>query len=188
MHTENTNSQACGDGSISRDFGIAEKAQAHGRYEVECYGADGKLKWSDVVENLVTTAGKNFGLDTLFAGSSYTASCVIGLKGTGTAVVADTQASHASWLEVGLANAPAYTGSRKTPAWSSASAGSKATSAAASFAITSSGTVAGCFLNLGGSSTVDNTTGTLYSAGDFTGGNKAVTSGDTLNVTYTGSL
>jgi hypothetical protein len=47
-----------------------------------------------------------------------------------------------------------------------------------------SGTVAGCFINVGGSATKDNTTGTLFSAGDFTAGSKTVTSGDTLSVTY----
>jgi len=50
--------------------------------------------------------------------------------------------------------------------------------------MTGSGTVAGCFINIGGSATIDNTTGTLFSAGDFTAGSKTVTSGDTLNVTY----
>jgi hypothetical protein len=109
----------------------------------------------------------------------------MGLKGTGTANVADTQASHASWLEVGLANAPAYTGNRPTPTFSAAAAGAKTTSSAVTFAITSSGTVAGCFINIGGSATKDNTTGTLFSAGDFTAGSKTVTSGDTLSVTYT---
>jgi hypothetical protein len=47
------------------------------------------------------------------------------------------------------------------------------------------GTVAGCFINIGGSATIDDTTGTLFSAGDFTAGSKTVTSGDTLNVSYT---
>jgi hypothetical protein len=51
--------------------------------------------------------------------------------------------------------------------------------------MTSSGTVAGAFVNIGGSSTVDSTTGILFSAGDFTAGSKTVTSGDTINVTYT---
>ena len=165
-----------------------EQAHARGHYAVECLDADGNVKWSDVIENIVVNQGKNFALDTLFAGSAYTAAVVMGLKGTGTAVVGDTQASHASWLEVGLANAPAYSGTRKTPAFSAASAGSKQTSSAVSFAFTSGGTVAGCFINLAGSATQDTTTGNLYSAGDFTGGSKVVASGDTVQVTWTGSL
>ena len=51
--------------------------------------------------------------------------------------------------------------------------------------MTGSGTVAGAFINVGGSSTIDSTTGTLFSAGDFTAGSKTVTSGDTINVQYT---
>jgi hypothetical protein len=175
-------------GALSRATGLAERAEAHGRYRAELIGADGRVKWTDTAENIVTNAGKNLALDTYLAGSGYTAAAVLGLKGTGTAVLADTQAAHASWSEVGGANAPAYSGGRKTPAWSAASAGSKATSSAASFVFTSAGTVAGCFLNLAGSSTIDSTTGTLYSAGDFTGGSRVVAAGDTLNVSYTGSL
>ena len=109
----------------------------------------------------------------------------MGLKGTGTALVGDTQASHGSWLEVGATNAPTYTAPRKTPTWSAASAGSISPTVAQVFSITGSGTIAGCFINVNGTSTIDNTTGTLFSAGDFTGGSKTVTSGDTLSVTYT---
>lgn len=161
-----------------------EALKLKGTYHVECYGPDGQLKWKDVVHNLVTTVGKNLALDTIL-GNSAAGAVVMGLKGTGSAAAGDTQASHAGWSEVGGTNAPAYTGNRPTPSFSAAAAGSKATSAAVSFAITSSGTVAGCFINIGGSATKDNTTGTLFSVGDFSGGSKVVSNLDTLNVTYT---
>jgi len=157
-----------------------------GHYTAVCYSVDGFVKWSDDIENLVTTVGKNFTLDTTL-GNVAGGAVVMGLKGTGTAVVADTQASHASWLEVGGTNAPAYTGNRPTPTFSAAASGSKATSSAVSFSITSTGTVAGCFINIGGSATKDSTTGTLFSAGDFSS-SKSVVNGDTIAVTYTATL
>ena len=76
-------------------------------------------------------------------------------------------------------------GTRKTLVFGAASAGAKSTSTPVVFTMTGSGTVAGCFINLGGSSTIENTTGVLFSAGDFTAGSKTVTSGDTLSVSYT---
>jgi hypothetical protein len=158
----------------------------HGHYTAICYSADGFVKWADEIENLVTTVGKNFTLDTTL-GNTAGGAVVMGLKGTGTAAVTDTQASLAGWLEVGLANAPTYSGNRPTPSFSSASAGSKATSSAVSFSITSTGTVAGCFINIGGSATKDSTTGTLFSAGDFSS-SKSVVSGDTIAVSYTATL
>lgn len=162
----------------------SEKMEPVGIYHVECYDKDGNLKWKDTAYNLVTTVGKNDILDKYLAGAAYTQTCVIGLKGTGSAAAGDTQASHAGWSEVGGANAPAYTGNRQTPTFSAASGGSKTTSAVNAFVFTSGGTVAGCFLNNGGSSTKDNTTGVLFSAGDFSGGSKTVAASDTLNVTY----
>lgn len=168
--------------------GIHEGMELCGTYHVQCLDKDGNIKWEAEAPNLVTTIGKNLALDTLLAGSAYTASIAMGLKGSGSAAAGDTMASHAGWLEVGGANAPTYTAPRKTPAWSAASGGSKVMSAAASFAITSSGTVDGCFLVASGSTTIDNTTGTLYSAGTFSApGARTVASGDTLNVTYTAS-
>lgn len=158
----------------------------HGSYHAICYDKDGNVKWENAIENLVTTVGKNLTLDTIL-GNSAAGAVVMGLKGVGTAVVADTQASHASWLEVGLANAPTYTGTRKTPVFSAAAAGVKATSSASTFSITSTGTVAGCFINIGGSATIDNTTGTLFSAGDFSS-SKAVVSGDSVAVSYSATL
>lgn len=105
-------------------------------------------------------------------------------------LAADTMASHAGWAEAGAANLPTYTAPRKTCAWSAASVGSKALSATLSFVFTSSGQVKGAFLVLesGALSTIDNTAGTLFSAGTFSGGDRQVQSGDTLNVSYSLSL
>jgi hypothetical protein len=169
--------------NLVRRGGMEERIALKGTYHVICYGADGREKWREIIHNLVTTVGKNLALDTIL-GNSAAGAVVMGLKGTGSAAAGDTQASHAGWNEVGGANAPAYTGNRPTPAFSAAAAGAKSTSSAVSFAFTSSGTVAGAFINIGGSATKDNTTGTLFSAGDFTGGSRAVVSGDTINVSY----
>ncbi|MBA3843511.1 MAG: hypothetical protein H0X39_13030 [Actinobacteria bacterium] len=165
----------------------AEVLGLRGRFDVWCVGPDGKEKWREVIDNLVTTVGKNDLLDKYLKGAAYTQTFRMGLKGTGTAVAADTQASHAAWLEQGLANAPTYTGNRKDVTMGAASGGSS-TSPVQAFAITSTGTVFGCFTNNGGSATKDDTTGVLFSAGDFSGGSKAVTSGDTVNVTYSLSV
>lgn len=164
----------------------ADEMGIHGTYHAVCYDKDGNIKWEDDIKNLVTTVGKNLTLDTVL-GNSAAGAVVMGLKGTGTPAAGDTQASHGTWNEVGLANAPTYSGNRKTPTFSAASGGSKTTSSAVTFNITSSGTVAGCFINIGGSATIDNTTGTLFSAGDFSS-SKSVVSGDTIAVTYTATL
>lgn len=160
---------------------------AEGVYTAECRDAEGNLKWVETFDNLVTTVGKNDILDKYLSGSAYTASVYMGLKGTGTAAAGDTMSSHAGWDEVGGTNAPAYSGSRPAPSFAAASAGSKATSTAVQFTFTSSGTVAGCFIVMGGSATKDTTTGVLLSVGDFAA-SRSVVATDVLNVTYTLSV
>lgn len=175
------------DATVIRGAGQTESVSLEGVYTAHCYDAQGNLKWSDSIKNLTTNVGRA-AMNDAYLGNAAGGAVVMGLKGTGTAIVGDTQASHGSWLEVGLANAPTYTGSRKTPVFSASTTANpsvKSTSAAVVFAMTSSGTVAGAFINVAGSATVDNTTGILFSAGDFTAGSKTVTSGDTINVTYT---
>jgi hypothetical protein len=146
-------------------------------------------KWRETFRNLVTTVGRNDLLDKYFSGAAYTAAWYLGLissVGYSAIAAADTMASHAGWTEAGPTNAPNYSqGTRPALAFAGASAGSKATSAASAFSITATGTVKGGFATT--VATKDGTTGILYSAGLFTGGDRATGNGDTLNVTGTWS-
>lgn len=168
--------------------------KAVGRFHAECLDKDGHLLWEADFPNTVVTVGKNSLLDNYLAGSSFTQTGpfmgLISSASFSAISAADTMSSHSGWLEAGATNAPTYTGPRPTCAWSGASAGSKSLSAALSFAITGTGTVKGVFIVLGASavSTIDNTAGTLFSAGLFTGGDQAVVDTNTLNVSYSVSV
>src|SRR5580765_2287793 len=205
MTDERANARECSDASVVRGSGLGEHqasktpsltadAEAHGRYEIECIGEDGKLKWREVIDNVVATVGKNLALDSFLAGAAYTVTGpfmgLISSTSYSAVSAGDTMTSHAGWLEGGGTNAPAYTGNRKTAVWSAAASGSKAVSPALSFAITSTGTVKGAFLcfGSGASATKDNTGGVLWSAGTFSTGDKAVVNGDNLNCNYSTSL
>lgn len=170
--------------ALTMGTGANEPLSITGAYTVECFDADGNLKWTEEYKNLVVTEGKNDMLDKYFSGTSYTAAWYLGLvngASSPTYNAADTMLSHAGWTEF-----TSYSEStRPAPTWTSASAGAKATTAT-SFSINGSGTVAGAFMTT--DSTKSGTSGILYSAGNFTGGSRTVASGDTLNVTYTATL
>lgn len=198
MSIEKSNFGDSASASITRGAQHNETLGIQGWYDVKCYDSEGNLKWEDKAPNLVMAVGKQALFDFYFAttgsgGGTASGANYLGLCG-GTAVYAatDTMASHA-WTEVGGTNAPAYTGNRQAPSWSAATSTGTSpanvttkTSTALTFAMTSSGTVNGCFINGGGSAsaTKDSTTGVLYSAGNFTGGSKTVANGDSLAVTY----
>ena len=184
---------------VARGASHSEDAAAHGKYHVQCHGADGKLKWEDDIENVVCTEGKNFALDQILGGTAFVAAFLGLISSVSyTAIVAgDTMAQIAGtngWKEAGTTNAPQWTtpasGARGTPAFSAAAAGSKATSAAVAFSISTTGTIKGCFVVIGTGAVATNLSaaGRLLSAGLFTGGDKAVGSGDTLSVTYSLAL
>lgn len=179
---------------IGKMGAIRAGSPVRGRFRLEHRNGAGELLHAEDFENTVTTAGKNLALDTYLAGSAYTVTGpymgLISSASYSSISAADTMSSHAGWLEAGSANAPTYSGNRKTCAWSSASSGSKALSAGLVFTFTGSGTVKGAFLVFGSGAvnTIDNTSGTLYSAGLFTGGDRVVASSDTLTISYTASL
>ena len=185
--------------TLIRGGGAAEAVEAHGVYHVECIGADGKVKWTDTVDNIVTTEGRNAMLTHTLKGSAYTASNVIGLISDASYTTPDAADTAAQINTTGSANGwnEATTGvaaARQTPTFGTAGSGSLATSSAASFSIVGSATLKGCFLlvrstaGTAPTTTVGNTSGALYSAGAFSGGDRAVQNGDTLNITYTASL
>ena len=167
-----------------------ESAIALGRFDFECIGADGKVKWTGSAPNLVVNVGLAY-----MAGSSLTSVAAIttwyiGLYGAGasnTPAAADTMSSHAGWTEVvpySNATRVAVTFVTATTANPSVATNSASPS---SFTINATSTVGGAFLTSG--SAKSGTAGTLFSASDFTSpGDRAVVSGDVLNVTYTMSL
>lgn len=177
----------------------AEQLIPLGRFQAKCLRL-GKVLWEDDFPNTVVTAGKNHLLDNYIGASAFTQTGpyvgLISSVGYTAIAAADTMASHGGWNEAGNGvNYPNWStpasNARGTPSWSAASAGSKAFSAAVSFSIaTNGGTVKGCFLVLGsGAVTTNNSTaGTLFSAGLFSGGDKVLQVGDTLQVSYTLSV
>ena len=170
--------------SLVAGAGSNENLTVHGDYSVVCFDSEGNVKWSEQIKNLVVTVGKNYMLDETFAGVNYSAAWYLGLvdgASSPTYNAADTMATHAGWTEFTTYSEA----TRPSPVWNAAAAGSKATTAT-SFSINGSGTVAGAFMTT--DNTKSGTAGTLFSAGNFSGGSRTVASGDTLNVSYTVTL
>ncbi len=150
-------------------------------YLVECFGADGQLKWSEEFDNLVVTLGLNELLDKTFKASGYTAAWYVGLTaGSPSFAAGDTMSSHGGWTE----DQNYSEGVRQTLTLGTVSAGSVNNSSnKATFSINATATVGGAFVV--SNSTKGGTTGTLYGGGAFTQGNRSLVNGDSLQVTIT---
>ena len=162
----------------------ARNAHAGGVWTVRCYrGKSGrKLYWEDVAHNIVTNVGLTYQEGVAFLTTTQIAltSWFVGLTATApTVAAADTMASHGGWTEN-------VTYSQATrPAWAGvagAAGASTNTASPAVFSANGTSTAGGCFMN--SVSTKSGTTGTLASVVAFTGGDRGLLNGDTLNVTY----
>jgi len=171
--------------------GVGKSAQGDARvglggvFNVQCFDADGNLKWEDTFHNLVVNEGLQDLNNKYFKGVTYSAAWYLGLvtgPGSGTTYAAgDTLVTHGGWTE--FTN---YSGNRKAVTFGSPTLADPSvisnTASPSSFVISGAGgTVAGAFLT----NVSSGTSGILFSEGDFTGGDKLVASGDTINVTYT---
>jgi len=167
-----------------------ESARAMGKFKIQCLDKNGNLKWEAEEKNLVVNVGLAYMAGSALTSVAAITTWYIGLYGAGasnTPAAADTMSSHAGWTEnVGYSNATRVAVTFVTATTANPSVATNSASPAA-FNINGTSTVGGAFLTSG--SAKSGTAGTLFSASDFTSpGDRAVTSGDTLNVTYTMSL
>jgi len=168
-----------------------EGLKATGKFLIECYDKDGKLKWTDESKNLVVNVGLQYMAGTSLDGSTARiTSWYLGLYGAASSnnpAAGDTMSSHAGWTEVTdytEATRPAATFVAATTANPSVVTNS---ASKAQFTMNATVTVGGAFLT--SNNTKGGTSGTLFSAKDFSApGDRNVVSGDIVLVTYTFSL
>ena len=190
--------------SVTRGSGQSDQMSLSGRYRAECLDAQGNVKWVVDFDNLVPTEGKRFLLDTAF---------ISGSAGTGTlsggAVMHFRMAFVGSDTTAAITQTygtPVYTEvantvitARGSPTFSAAALVTgvdKATSAVSASIGGAGATVYGVAIvvlnaasagNLGVVADLGTSGAKLYSYGKFTTA-KVVSSGDTLNVTYSTTL
>lgn len=168
----------------------SEQAKATGRFVIECFDKDGKLKWSTEESNLVVNVGLQYMAGVALTSTAQITTWYIGLYGAAASnnpAAGDTAASHIGWTEV----TPYSNATRPTATFAAATAANPSvvtnSASPATFTINASSTVGGAFLI--SNSTKGGSTGTLFSAADFQSpGDRSVVNGDTLQVTYTFSL
>ena len=173
--------------SVHVDRDLQARAGAGGVFHIQCYDKDGNLKWEVEEHNLVVNEGLQDMNTKYFKGVTYSAAWYIGLVNntpTPSYAAGDTLASHVGWDET-----TDYSGNRKAVTFGTATTADPSvisnSASPAQFSMTGTVTVDGAFL----ASVDTGTSGVLFSVSAFQApGDRAVVSGDTLNVTYQFSL
>jgi len=176
--------------SVTQFKDFNEGARGGGTFHFQCFDKDGNLKWEDSAKNLVVNTGLQDMNTKYFKGVSYSAAWYIGLvqgpASGNTYAAGNTLASHAGWTE----DTNYSGGNRATATFGTATTADPSvidnSGSVAVFSITGTTTIAGAFLTTTQSNS--STSGLLFSVSNFTGGDRAVINGDTLNVTYQFSL
>ncbi len=177
LHTQHPNMSV--EAMVARFTKMAGNVSFTHRWNYECFGPDGVLKWDHESFNLFVNTGLDEALEQLWKGSGYTASHFVGLKDTGSPVAGDTMASHASWATISpYSNAT-------DPALVLGTVTSQSVDNVASKAVfncDATDEIFGAFIK--DNNTVDGATGLLMAVDDFSS-SKNVDNLDTLNVTVT---
>jgi len=176
--------------SVTQFKDFNEGARGGGTFHFQCFDKDGNLKWEDSAKNLVVNTGLQDMNTKYFKGVSYSAAWYIGLvqgpASGNTYAAGNTLASHAGWTE----DTNYSGGNRATATFGTATTADPSvidnSGSVAVFSITGTTTIAGAFLTTTQSNS--STSGLLFSVSNFTGGDRSVINGDTLNVTYQFSL
>jgi hypothetical protein len=191
MFNEKASSSDKAAASVDMGGEFKSGARGGGVFTVKCFDKDGNLKWEESAHNLVVNEGLQLMNDEFFTGSSYTAAWYLGLvtgPGAGNTYAAgDTMASHTGWVE----NQDYSELVRQTATFGSPTLADPSvinnSGAVAVFSMSGTATIAGAFLS--DDDTKGGTAGKLFSVSNFTTpGDRAVVSGDTLNVQYSFSL
>lgn len=154
----------------------------HNVYNFTCYDKEGNLKWEESINNIVVDVGLVHTLGVVLDAGTPITTWYLGLyDATPTPAFGSTMASLGGTEFTEYANA-----TRPALVFGTASAtapGATLTATQLSFSINATATAGGAFIT--SDSTKGGATGTLYGGAAFTGGNKAVDNGDTLNVDVT---
>jgi len=175
---------------MSAGGGLKDRVKAGGMFRIQCRDREGNIKWEEQSHNLVVNEGLQDMNTKYFTGSGYTATWYLGLYGaasTNNPSAGDTMLSHGGWTEVtaySQATRPQAVFGTATTADPSVISNS---ASPAVYSINGTTVVGGAFLT--SNNTKSGTTGTLFSAVDFSApGDRSVVSGDTITLTYTFSL
>lgn len=146
----------------------------------------GRKIWSGVNRNLIVNTGKNYLLNTGFAGDTAISSWYIGLinnSPTPTLLVTNTASTGTrNWVEI-----DSDYDETNRPSWGTASTSSQTMTNASTADFTFNGSVAVYGIFIISDDTKGGETGTLWAAGAFSSVRNVI-NGDVLKVTYTASM